>query len=234
MQTRTRLLVLSVSAFVAGPAWAATVGFVDDFSAPGTNGWTSLNSNTNPETGGVGGLGDGYLKIAQLSSPFNFGSHNDEQNYAGDWTAAGITHVSFFLNDVNTDENFSFHFLITGAEGDPGGESSWQYNTGFDPPNGDWQQYVIDLTGDANWTRIRGSASFADVLADVADAHFRHDLPPFIMSPNPIAGDIGIDNITLVPEPGSLTLLIGVGLVTVLRKSAKIKNPYAPVLPETD
>ncbi len=220
MRRGTSLLALAVSTFLGGPAWAAAFGFVDDFSSPGTNGWTSFNSNTNPGTGGVGGSGDGYLNIAQFPSAFNFGSHNDGPNYTGDWAAAGITHVSFYLNDVNTDENFSFHFLVTGAEG-PEGESSWLYNTGFAPPNGGWQQYSVDLTSNANWTRIRGSASFANVLADVSDAHFRHDLAPFITSPDPIKGDIGIDNITLVPEPGTLTLLAGIGLVVAGRRSIR-------------
>jgi len=221
MRRGTSLLALFVSTLFCAPAWSATFGFVDDFSSPGTNGWASLNSNTNPGTGGVDGAGDGYLNIEQVGSPSNFGSHNDGPNFAGDWTAAGITRVSFFLNDVNTDENFSFHFLITGAETAPGGETSWQYDTGFQPPNGSWQQYSVDLTSDVNWTRIRGTSSFADVLADVADAHFRHDLAPFVTQPDQIAGDIGIDNILLTPEPGTMVLVGGgLGLLVVRRRRA--------------
>lgn len=190
-------------------AFAQTLGFIDDFSGPDTNGWNSINVNSNPGTGGVGGAGDGYLNIAQFPDAFNFGSHNDGSNYAGNWTAAGITQVSFYLNDVNSDEDFSFHFLVTGDEDAPTGESSWLYNAGFNPPNGGWQQYTVDLTSDANWTRIRGQGSFADVLAAVADAHFRHDLEPYTTHPDMIAGDIGIDNIALVPAPGALSLLAG-------------------------
>jgi hypothetical protein len=217
MRNRERLLALIASIFVVSPAWGQVLGFVDDFSAPGTNGWISSASNTNPGTGGVGGVGDGYLNVEQ-SNEFNFGTHNDGPDYAGNWTAAGITHVSFYLNDVNTDEDFSFHFLVTGDESNPSGESTWQYNTGFQPPNGSWQQYVVDLTSGANWTQTRGSASFADVLADVADAHFRHDLPPFFTSPDPIMGDIGIDNIALVPEPSTIMLLASVGLAGMRRR----------------
>jgi hypothetical protein len=54
-------------------------------------------------------------------------------------------------------------------------------------------------------------------VADVSDAHFRHDLAPFLTSPDPIKGDIGIGNITLVPEPGTLTLLACIGLVAARR-----------------
>lgn len=219
MTNRMSFIALIVLTSMAGPVLGQTVGFVDDFSSPGTNGWISINLNTNPGTGGVGGPGDGYLNIEQLPDAFNFGSHNDGPNYAGDWTAAGITRVSFYLNDVNTDEDFSFHFLVTGAEGAIGGESSWMFNTGFQPPNGSWQQYSVDLTSDANWTQIRGSSSLADVLADVSDAHFRHDLEPYVTSPDPIAGDIGIDNIMLIPEPATILLLAGVGALVARRAS---------------
>ena len=225
MCNREYLPALIASIFLGGPALGQTVGFVDDFSSPGAHGWSSKISNTNPETGGVGGVGDGYLKIEQADAPFNFGTHNDGANYAGNWTAAGITQVSFYLNDVNTDEDFSFHFLVTGDGANPNGESTWQYNTGFQPPNGSWQQYSVALTSDINWTRTRGNASLADVLADVADAQFRHDLTPFVTSPDPISGDIGIDNIALAPEPSTITLLASLGLLVVRRRRPLLRKP---------
>lgn len=215
------VLALTVPAFIGAPAAAQTLGFVDDFSTPDTNGWTSINVNTNPGTGGVGGVGDGYLNIAQFPNPFNFGSHNDGSNYAGNWTAAGITGVSFYLNDVNTDEVFSFHLLITGDEGGAAGQSTFVYNIGIDPPNGAWQQYEVDFANPADWTRIRGEGSLADVLAAVSDAHFRHDLAPFNNPPDRMTGDIGIDNISLVPTPGAAMLLAGVGLAAIGRRSRR-------------
>ena len=132
MCNREYLPALIASIFLGGPALGQTVGFVDDFSSPGTHGWSSKISNTNPETGGVGGVGDGYLKIEQADAPFNFGTHNDGVDYAGNWTAAGNASV-VLLSDVSTDEDFSFHFLVTGDGANPNGESTWQYNTGFQP-----------------------------------------------------------------------------------------------------
>jgi hypothetical protein len=205
------LLVLGAN----GTASAVILGFVDDFSGPDTNGWYSFNSNTNPGTGGVGGAGDGYLLIAS-DVVFNFGTHNDTANYAGDWEAAGITEVSFFLNDVNAPEEFFFHFLLSGAP--PGQqETSWQSNVGYQPPNGTWQQYFVDLTtGGADWARIRGAASFEDVLHNVDNAHFRHDLPPYNQYPDGILGDLGIDQITLLPEPTTVILF---GLTSLLMRA---------------
>ncbi len=167
-------MALFASILPASVACGQVLGFVDDFSSAGTSGWTSNNSNTNPGTGGVGGAGDGYLNIAQLDFVFNFGTHNDGPNYAGDWAAAGITRVSFYLNDVDTDDNFSFHFLVTGDESNPNGESTWLYNPGFDPPNNSWQKYSADLTSDANWTR---TARYR-LLRGRADRGFRRPFPP--------------------------------------------------------
>jgi hypothetical protein len=187
------------------PASAAVLGFVDDFAAPGTSGWTSLISNSNPGTGGIGGDGDGFLLLSS-SVEFHFGTHNDTPNYQGNWSAAGITQLSFYLNDVGTDEPFSFHFLFTGGPtGQP--ETTWLRDASLEPPNGSWQQYVVDLTDGSGWTRVRGDATFAEVLAEVEDAQFRHDLPPYVASPDSIMGDLGIDQITLLPEPGSMLLL---------------------------
>src|SRR5690606_17300034 len=81
------------------------LGFVDTFSAPGTNLWTSSSGLSNPGTGGVDGDGDGFLNITNAFS-FNFGARSASVNYQGDWTAAGITELSLYLNDIGADEPF--------------------------------------------------------------------------------------------------------------------------------
>jgi hypothetical protein len=199
-------------ASIATPAFAVTLGFSDDFATPGTHGWTSLNALTNPETGGVGGAGDGYLHIAS-DFVFNFGAYNSGADYQGDWLAAGITQASFYLNDVNSAEDFSFHFLLTGTP--PGGTfTTWLRDEGYQPPNGSWAPYTADLTtSGVGWTRLRGTASFDEVLQNVDRAHFRHDLPPYQEYPDGIQGDLGVDNIALLPEPATVILL---GLTSLL------------------
>jgi len=199
-----------------GAARAAAVnGFTETFSGSGTANWSGGSIHSNPGTGGVGGAGDGYL---QLSNAFagNFGTQNSGENYTGDWSAAGITQVSFYLRDVGADQPFAFHFLLT--QGGSFG-TTWQYITSIDPPTGQWQQYTVDLTSEANWTRVRGSDSLAAVLQSVSFAHFRHDLEPYFSNPDPIAGDIGIDSIRLgaVPEPTSLAACVALLSLPALR-----------------
>jgi hypothetical protein len=182
--------------WVTGSTYAHPfVGIVDDFKGPDANGWSGGTPTSNPGTGGVDGAGDGYLL---LSAPFpgNYGSRGSEHGYVGSYLEAGVTLVSFYLNDVQAPDLFAIHFLITG--GVP--ETTWQYNAGFSPPNNQWQRYSVDLTDETKWTRTSGSGTFAEVLNDVVRIHFRHDLPPYAQFPDPIAGTLGIDNIELATD----------------------------------
>lgn len=183
--------LLAMSAVQAHPF----VGIGDSFKGPDTNGWGGGTPTSNPGTGGVDGAGDGYLL---LSSPFsgNYGSRSSAHGYVGSYIEAGVTLVSFDLNDVDAPQAFSIHFLITG--GVP--ETTWQYNAGFTPPNNQWQRYSVDLADEANWTRTSGTNTFTQVLNDVTRIHFRHDLPPYAQFPDAIAGTLGIDDIELATD----------------------------------
>lgn len=202
--------------------WASgvTPGFVENFSAAGTAGWGGLIGATNPGTGGVGGAGDGFLRLAH-TSPGNFGAMNTGANYLGNWDAAGISQVSFYLNDIDTNQDFAFRLLLS----TPGGSSgtTWQHNLGLNPPNGQWQQYLIDLGDEAQWTRIRGDLSLAQVRQNVGTLHFRHDLAPYFTSPDPLAGELGVDSIALVvPEPASAVFLFAPILLCARRREQRV------------
>jgi hypothetical protein len=197
MRYRVSLFVMAV-ACVGGVSSGATKGIIDDFTAAGTAGWGSQSNNSNPGTGGIGGTGDGYLLVVTLpdSFPGYLGSQSSNPSYAGDWVAAGITEATFYLNDVGSADPLEIHFLLTGG---PLGGTTWQYNVGFQPPNGTWQRYTVDASSGANWTQTRGAASFQDVLRDVARIHFRHDVAPYVGNPDPLAADLGVDEIALGP-----------------------------------
>src|SRR6266850_1361471 len=88
----------------AGP----TVGFREEFSGTGTSSWSGGTPYSNPGTGGVLGLGDGFLL---LSDPIvrHFGSRGLGPEYVGDWMAAGITQVRVWLDDVGDPQPFEIH-----------------------------------------------------------------------------------------------------------------------------
>ncbi len=197
---------------VASAAPAAIVWFSDHFEEF-TNGWGGGTPVSNPGAGGVDGEMDGYLLLSDGASG-NFGARNMSGDYAGNWVAAGIGGVSFWMNDVGEDDAFAMHLLISNGTQ----ATTWQYDLAISPPSGEWARYYVPVTDSAGWTRTRGSDSFAAVLANVEVVTFRHDLAPYSSSPDGIAGDLGIDNISLVPEPAALMGAALAGLALARRR----------------
>ena len=68
--------------------------------------------------------------------------------YVGNWTAAGITKVRLWLNDVNVADPLEMHFSLGRAPAFPDAGNFWQYNVGFIPPSGQWNEFEITLKGD--------------------------------------------------------------------------------------
>lgn len=189
----TGSLVLALAVLAAR---AADLGHVDRFDAAGTSGWSSGVPVNNPGSGGVDGPADGFLRVS-TSFAGNHGARNIEPAYQGDWIAAGITELTLWLNDVEADQAFEIHVLLS----DGFVASTWQYNEGFVPPNGCWRQFRVDLTDAAKWTQTRGEGTFEQVLRHVDRVTIRHDLAPYFDFPDGIVGELGIDHITLGPVP---------------------------------
>ena len=179
--------VLSAPAALSGPL----VGFAADWRAADALGsWGGGAELANPGTGGVGGADDGFLMV---STPFpaHLGTMSMGPEFAGDWIAAGVTKIHVWLNDVIASEPLEIHFAIGN------GANFWEYNLGFVPPHNAWQEFVVDLQAPTDFTRIIGQGTFQAALQRVDRIHLRHDLPPFIQSPDYIQGDFGIDHLLL-------------------------------------
>ena len=175
-------LALTATAFapaVAGP----TIGFVESFTGAGSvGGWDGGATYSNPGTGGVGGVGDGYLQMAHTVFAGRLGTKNQGANYAGDWLATGANRVRFSLNDVGADQNLEIHFGIGTIN------NFWQYNVGFIPPNGAWSEFTVDLSDSANFTHIISFDGFGYrfALANTDRVLIRHDKAPYVQTPDVI------------------------------------------------
>jgi len=187
--TLAAALALAASAARAMPL----IGFTENWSGLSVDGWDGGSDLSNPGSGGIGGAGDGYLLV---STPFatHLGARSMGGEYQGDWLASGVNKVVLWLNDVNGADALEIHFAIGNST------NFWEYNVGFKPPNNAWQQYTVDLSSSANFTRIIGQGTFAAALQHVDRIHLRHDVAPFIQSPDPIQGDFGVDGLTLTND----------------------------------
>lgn len=187
-------LALAGSLTLPAAALAApTLGFVETFPGNSVGTWGGGANFSNPGTGGTGGVPDGYLLISTPNGAIhNLGSDSGGSEYLGDWTVTGITQVRLWLNDVGVDDPLEMHFVIGKAF-----TNVWQYNIAFLPPLHEWAEFVVDLTNAADWTQTQGIGTFAAALQNVDRVHIRHDKPPFVQSPDPLDGDVGLDHLLL-------------------------------------
>jgi hypothetical protein len=178
------------------PAVAAPVaGFHEEFVGGGLGGFTSGSLLWNPGTGGRGGDGDGFLGIAIPGPlPGNLGAFAATPDFAGDWTAAGITHVRLWLRDVGAPDALEIHVALGNAIS----ENFWQYNVGFIPPTDHWAPFDVDLSQAGDFTFIGVvPGTFGDALATVDRLLIRHDHAPYSKAPDTVIGDVGLDGVLL-------------------------------------
>jgi len=201
----SRLATLLAFLFVLGIASVRTAaatpvpGYVEHWSGFTGAGWGGGDFYANPGAGGQQGASDGFFRITTPGpSPFfstKLGTTNGDAKYTGDWTAAGITQVKFWLDDVGNPDPLEMHFAI-GSD-----VNLWQYDTGFIPPADSWAQFTVDLTSSTGWTHTitaDASGTFASALANVARILIRHDHAPFMQAPDEITADVGLDELMLV------------------------------------
>lgn len=190
------LVSAALSILISIPAGAGpgpTAGFIEEWNGTSVATWVDgLETQlSNPGTGGITGPGDGFL-LFSTSSPMRLGVFSLDNAYLGDWAAAGIRSVKVWLDDVGTDDPLEIHFVIGASHA-----NLWQYNPGFDPPHGQWAQFVVDLTDSTRFTQFAGTGTFSEALHSVDRIHFRHDHPPFTQNPDLIQADVGMDHLEL-------------------------------------
>lgn len=199
--------VASLAAMIAGvllalPAHgAATLGFVEHWTGTTTHNWGGGATYSNPGTGGVAGAGDGFLLMSTPgAASSSLGAVSTAAQWTGNWTAAGITQVRFWLNDVGAADPLEIHFSLgnSAAGGVPG--NFWQYNTAFIPPFHAWAQFTVNLASAAAFTHIiddPAGGTYAQALQTVNRLLIRHDKAPYTQTPDALDAGVGIDELLL-------------------------------------
>ena len=205
---RSAILLSISSIFVAAQVLAAVPGALQDF-ATGLGGYQGNSTETRPLSGGVGGASDPYLQIANAVSS-NLGSFTNGANFIGNLTADGVKGFSFYLQDVGANDNHEIHVGVGSAM-----INFWQSVQGFNPPDGFWQKFSVDITDESQWVQIIGTGTFADALAASDRLLFRHDLPPFVQTPDAASGEFGVDRVRVLPVAPSVPAASAAGQVAL-------------------
>ena len=199
----------------ASQSQAATPGYVETFES-GLNGWGSNPSViTHVLTNGADGPTDPFAMIEGIDEPTELiirASASSNSDVTGDYTGAGITQISFELNELGIDDGLAIRFGI-GQVG-----NFWVSNQIFDPSANAWEKYTIDLV-EANFTEVfGGNGTFSAVMSNVQRIQFRLDFDAPSIMPDVGEGDFGLDNITLIPTPASACIVALGGAAMVRRR----------------
>jgi hypothetical protein len=228
------LLVLGIAS--VPPASALTLGQIDTFQDGTTNGWTAgggpggqvpLLPPANVATGGPGGAGDAFLRIAAtgVAGPGSRLVAINGLQWAGNYVAAGIGAIEFDAINLGTTD-LSLRLLF--AEVQIG-----LVNLALSAApvllqaGGGWTSVVLPI-GLGDLTALEGTVLGA--LTNATELRIVHSSAA--SNPiSPIAGLLGVDNITTiegppldnVPEPDTLAILGGAiaafALVALIRRN---------------
>lgn len=218
----TALLVSLVA--MASTAEAVTLGQADTFSSA-IDGWFAgggpigavpPNPPTVVGTGGPAGAGDRYLSVTGLGSDGPGGrlvAMNGAQ-WSGDYTAAGITAIAMDLNNFGPSDLVVRLFFEDPQNGPPANQA---VTPGVTLPAGSGWQHVLLPVLASDLTVLAGDASV--LLGNTTLLRIFHG--PTAAFPGPaVVGSLGIDNISAVPAPGALLLML-TGLAALAARAAR-------------
>ena len=231
MRSFVRTALWLLCAAIASPALALTRGQMDTFAANAENWFAGAGPGggvpplppVREPGGGPAGAADSFLQITSIGSNVPGGrlvAMNATQ-WAGDYLAAGIDAIEMDVRNLGT-ADLTLRLLFE----DPAGGA---------PLNVAATSGGIFLPAGSGWMRARFEIAPAALLAISGDPgaalsgttllrifHSTQQPPDPLFPGEPIAAVLGIDNVTAVPEPASVILLLaGLAVVGARRWQAR-------------
>lgn len=188
---------------IASPAHAVAPGTTDTFEDGSTEGWATGDASPNPPvnvaSGGPAGAGDHYLLLTATGAAGPGGKLVawPGADFHGDYLAAGITALTMDLNNLGPTA-LSLRLAIDG----PPGSFAISGAAVVLPSGSGWTSVAFpmlpsDFEGDA-----------AQALSGVSQLRLFHGTSALFPG-GAIVAQLGVDNVTAVPEPGMAWMLAG-------------------------
>lgn len=219
---------------------AADPSFVTSTFNNGNEGWQPDNWVTND----VNGItpGNPYLEIAadgsgQLGKMITF---NANAEWTGNYQAAGVTGIQLDIRNMSDSDDVYLRMAIGNrASPQQSGGTWWLSNTAtFIPLESDWMHVFLpfteaDMVVVGNIMGESDNEAFIDTFSAIQNIRILSAAVPVGAIGDEFLGDVGIDNVALVPEPSTMPL-IGLGALMVYygrrrnRGRPKITEPSIP------
>jgi len=212
LRRATVLLAAFLAIFAGTRARAVTAGQDDTFQAGTIANWaTGAAQPVNVPDGGPAGAGDRFMELTADGSGANgrLTVFNRSQ-WVGDYISAGVTEIDMDLNNFSS-VTLSIRLAFKSAtfNGAPGYVST----TGLSlAPNSGWQHAVFFIAPGA-MTAVGGPTAFSSFFTAPAELRIINSTSTSDLNGNTVVGQLGVDNIIALPEPGSLGLFGSAGVL---------------------
>lgn len=203
---KSRCVISAIAAGVfAAPAHAGVIAESNFDSGP--DGWTFPAS---VEWRATGGNGDGHLYGAIPENENITAGAFAPAEFLGSWASLdGTGMLTFDYKRFDNGDIPRAFFPLTVQIVGPGGGATWN-GIIINQPS-DWLHVTVPITA-AAWNIDDGT--WEDILADVSVLYIQLEL---VLNDGPADDTAGLDNVRLVPTPGS-AFLLAAGLVGASRR----------------
>lgn len=200
----------------------------------GTDGWQPWSTATNaaglaPDNPYLRIKADGIGKFGRMIT-FNW-----ETEWTGNYISAGVTGLRLDLANMSTADDL-FLRLAIGNRASPqqSGGTWWVSKNAISVPLGsDWKSLFLPIAESemvvvGNIMGQSDNESFADTFSGIQNIRILSAAVPLGATGDNFFGDVGIDNIALVPEPTTLPMMV-IGTVMLMlhrkRKANELPDP---------
>ena len=212
---RIRLLLITAGIFCCNAASAVSLGATDTFQNGTTNGWSTGGASPNPPAnipaGGPAGGADKYLLLTATggSGPGAKLVAISGAQWAGDYMSAGVSAIRMDVKNFGS-ADLSLRLYFEGPL-----SAAYSSDAVLVHAGGNWSPVTFSILGNA----LTGGP----VLSGVTQFRLFHSVLPGAPSTGAvIAAQLGVDNVTAVPEPAEwLAMLAGMAVVLTAGTAAR-------------